>query len=72
MSVTTQPPRTPWGNFPDVLIHASESAVKQHPAYLAAKAGDDNAATALVMDTFNLECALALRRIVRDVKPTLV
>ncbi len=51
MSVTTQPPRTPWGNFPDVLIHASESAVKQHPAYLAAKVGDDNVATALVMDT---------------------
>jgi hypothetical protein len=56
MSVTTQPPRTPWGNFPDVLIHASESAVKQHPAYLAAKSGDDNAATDLVMTCLNLEC----------------
>ena len=32
-----KPPRTPWGNFPDVLIHAGESAVKQHPAYKAAK-----------------------------------
>ena len=72
MSITTQPPRTPWGNFPDVLIHASESAVKQHPAYLAAKAGDDDAATALVLDTFNLERALALERVASGVKPTLV
>ncbi len=72
MSVVMKPPRTPWGNFPDVLIHASESAVKQHPAYKAAKTGDDDAATALVLDTFNLECALALRLIAPDVKPTLV
>jgi hypothetical protein len=55
-----------------VLIHATESAVKQHPAYQAAKAGDDDAATALVLDTFNLECALALGRIAGDTKPTLV
>ena len=39
MSELIQHPRTPWVNFPDVLIHASESAVKQHPAYKAAKAG---------------------------------
>ena len=25
-----KPPRTLWGDFPDVLIHAHESAVKQH------------------------------------------
>lgn len=49
MSCHAQPPRTPWGNFPDVLIHASESAVKQHPAYEAAKSGDDSAATNLVL-----------------------
>ncbi len=50
MSEMIKPPRTAWGNFPDVLIHASESAVKQHPAYKAAKAGDGNAAIALVSD----------------------
>ena len=72
MSELIQPPRTPWGNFPDVLIHASESAVKQHPAYKAAKAGGDDAATALVLDTFNMERAQALKRIAGDTTPTLV
>lgn len=72
MSELIQPPRTPWGNFPDVLIHSSESAVKQHPAYKAAKAGGDDAATALVLDTFNAECVQALRCIARDATPTLV
>jgi hypothetical protein len=36
-----------------VLIHASESAVKQHPAYRAAKTGNGHAALALVHDTLN-------------------
>jgi hypothetical protein len=39
MSEIVKPPRTPWGAFPDVLIHASESAVKQHPAYKRASRG---------------------------------
>ncbi len=72
MSELIQPPRTPWGNFPDVLIHASESAVKQHPAYRAAKAGDDDEATALVLATFNTESVLELGRIAGGSKPTLV
>ncbi len=67
-----QPPRTPWGAFPDVLIHASESAVKQHPAYWAAKTGDDDAATALVADTFNREKALALIEQAGGRTPTLI
>ena len=53
MSETIKPPRTAWGNFPDVLIHASESAVKQHPAYKAAKAGHGPSATILVNDTMS-------------------
>ena len=72
MSELIQPPRTPWGNFPDVLIHASESAVKQHPSYKAAKSGDDQAATVLVMDTINSEKTLDLRRTAGALKPTLV
>ena len=48
MSELIEPPRTPWANFPDVLIHASESAVKPHLAYKAAKAGHVLSATALV------------------------
>ena len=53
MSELIKPPRTAWGNFPDVLIHASESAVKQHPAYKRAKAGHGVSATALVNDTMS-------------------
>ncbi len=48
-----KPPRTLWGDFPDVLIHAHESAVKQHPAYKAAKSGHGLSATALVNDTMS-------------------
>ncbi|MDR1662157.1 MAG: hypothetical protein LBR95_07005, partial [Azoarcus sp.] len=47
------PPRAAWGDFPNVLIHADESAVKQHPDYRAAKSGDADAAARLVADTFN-------------------
>ncbi len=70
--MTTKPPRTPWGNFPDVLIHASESAVKQHPAYQSAKSGDADAASDLVFDTFNRDKTLELKKIVGYRIPTLV
>jgi hypothetical protein len=72
MSITTQPPRTPWGNFPDVLIHASESAVKQHPAYQAAKEGDGNAAIQLVSDTQSAEQTQQLLSLLAGHRPTLV
>ena len=72
MSDIVKPPRTPWGTFPDVLIHASESAVKQHPAYKAAKSGDDDAATDLVLDTFSIEKTLALEALAVGRTPTLV
>ncbi|MES2162137.1 MAG: phosphoribosyltransferase [Pseudomonadota bacterium] len=42
-----QAPRFPWNHFPAVFIHASESFVKTHPAYSAAKAGDGLAAMEL-------------------------
>lgn len=72
MPQIVKPPRTPWGRFPDVFIHASESAVKQHAAYVAAKAGDDDAATDLVLDTFNINKTLELDKIVEGRTPTLV
>lgn len=72
MSEVIKPPRTPWGNFPDVLIHASESAVKQHPAYKAAKSGDDGAAADLVLEAFNLDQAMNLKRIAGERAPMLV
>ena len=72
MSTSIQPPRTLWGNFPDVLIHASETAVKQHPAYKSAKAGDGVAAMALIRDTMNAECNRELAQRFAGQGPTLV
>lgn len=47
------PARSTWRKFPDVAIHATESAVKKHPDYAAAKAGDIAAAKHVVMATFD-------------------
>lgn len=48
--------RLPWpATFPDVVIHAPESDVKQHAAYPAAKAGDVEAAMHLIMDNLSDE-----------------
>jgi hypothetical protein len=45
------PHRAPWDrDFPDAVILASESAVKQHPDYRAAKTGDASAAVRLVRE----------------------
>lgn len=49
------PIRTSWFDFPDVILHASETAVKQHVAYTNAKAGDSDAAFQLVQDTISPE-----------------
>jgi len=48
-----KPVRTPWHEFPDVLIHAEESAVKKSTDYPAAKAGDVPAARRLVEAMLN-------------------
>ena len=72
MSDIVKPPRTPWGTFPDVLIHASESAVKQHPAYKAAKSGDGALAIALVNDTMSESQNQRLAQLLRGHTPTLV
>jgi hypothetical protein len=72
MRQVTPPPRTPWGDFPDVLIHASESAVKQHPAYHAAKSGSGVAALALVNDTMSDAQNQRLQALVGARRPTLV
>ena len=43
-----KPPRVPLHDFPDVLIHANESAVRKHEHYDAAKAGNFAAAETLI------------------------
>lgn len=67
-----KPPRTVWGEFPDVFIHAAESGVKQDPSYNAAKSGDDGAATDLVLRHLNAEQVHALRSFAQARRPTLV
>lgn len=67
-----KPPRTSWRDFPDVLIHASESAVKQHPHYWAAKTGDAVAADNLVCDTLNPGQIDALSALLAGHQPILV
>lgn len=55
-----------------MLIHASETAVKQHPAYRAAKSGSDGAALALIRDTMNEQQNLRLAELLAGHAPTLV
>ncbi len=67
-----KPPRTNWRDFPDVLIHASESAVKQHIHYWEAKTGDAVAADNLVRDTLNLTQIDVLSALLVGHQPILV
>lgn len=54
-------PRVALIRFPDVIMHASESAVKNHPHYRMAKAGDIKAAEQLVADIINEEAVGRIR-----------
>jgi len=55
-------PRTALDGFPDVIMHASESAVKNHPNYPAAKAGDLTAAMQLVVDVMDRDAIERIRQ----------
>lgn len=61
-SLVMPPDRLPWGEFPDVLIHADEQWVKQHQDYAAAKAGDDEAAQRLVAQALSDAALGAIRQ----------
>ncbi len=65
------PPRTAWGDFPDVVIHAAESVVKQHPDYAAAKAGESDAAFSLVCETLSLPAVSAVLAMAAGRQPLL-
>ena len=67
-----KPPRAAWGEFPDVQIHAGETAVKKHPSYHAAKLGDADAAAKLVSETINHDQVEALRKRAEGHDPILV
>ena len=49
------PVRTPWHDFPAVILHSPELAVKKHAVYANAKAGDSDAAFQLVQETISPE-----------------
>ena len=64
------PNRAAWGEeFPDALILANESAVKQHADYRAAKTGDARAAVRLVRALVSDEAIDALGRALRERHP---
>ena len=57
-------------DFPDVVIHETEEVrVKKHPDYLAAKAGDLNAARRLVESCFSADALDRIFEIVRQTPP---
>ncbi len=65
--------RFPWpSSFPDVVIHAPESAVKKHPEYPAAKGGDATAALALITDTVSENAVEQLRQLGTAHTPMLI
>src|SRR5437588_11885716 len=51
-----KPFRVPLYDFPDVVLHADEMAVKRHPQYSAAKTGDADAAEVLVAHLASRSC----------------
>jgi hypothetical protein len=67
-----KPHRTSLYGFPDVVLHADESAVKRHPRFAAAKAGDISAAEALVAAMANRDCVPALQALLAGREPELV
>lgn len=64
--------RTPWGEFPDVVLHADEPVVKKHPLYAAAKQGDSTAAEGLVLDAATLGAVDRISALMGDAKPQLL
>ena len=65
------PPRSGWRNFPDVLMHAHESAVKKHADYPAAKTGDISSARRVVEAALNDSIVKALGSIASSSNPVL-
>jgi hypothetical protein len=64
--------RIGWGDFPDVLICASEGTVHKHPRYAQAKIGDAISADALVEDILAVTDMDAIRKFVGDSHPRLL
>lgn len=64
--------RSEWSAFSDVIIHADESAVKKHPMYEAAKAGDSGAAETLVLETSPIGALDKISEVLSGARPHLL
>jgi len=66
-------PRLPWPpEFPDVVIHNDLQARNRHPSYAAAKAGDAEAANALVRELLSIESTARLAALLAGRHPFVV
>ena len=64
--------RRPWCDFPPVVLHAEESAVKKHPCYAAAKSGDAGAAEKLMLELLPLAASNRICEIIGERSPSLL
>lgn len=64
--------RYPWAHFPDVLIHADEKSVRDHPDYASAKSGDSDSAYRLVKAFLSAEVIRHLKDTNFPTKPILI
>lgn len=67
------PPRTPWPqDSPQVVVHSELVLRDHHPAYAAAKAGDDLAALEVAEDLLSPAATMALGEIIGDRRAVLL
>ena len=71
MTKIPKPVRSVWFDFPDVIIHAPETAVKKHACYDNAKAGDCDAAFQLVQETISPKAVRQVIELAGDRRPFL-
>src|ERR1700732_116276 len=64
--------RTPWGAFPNVVIHSEERFVKTHPLYTSAKEGDARTAEGLVDDVMATADLAGLKLLIGATTPFLL
>ena len=61
--------RTPWGDFPDVVVHTTVGERDAHPSYAAAKDGDADAALELAESMLGEEHLTRLEEIIGESDP---
>ena len=71
-SSIVRPIRTPWGNFPDVVIHAPLGTATKHPDYAQAKTGAIDAALRLVQSVVSEHAVATIQRVIGGQSPILV